>query len=328
MATNHFIAVLVAVALAAALPLRADESHQERIARIAKLSADQKAELAQKKKRFDDLDAQEQERIRKLRAEIDARADKEQLVSVMKNYHDWLKTLSTNQRTALRGKSELERVAYIKHIVAEQQKAAWRKLAEQTSPEDLETIYHWLAEFVEQHRDQLASGDFGKRLAALDKERQTLILIHLMYANRFPGALRPGRSEVEALIPTLSDAAQKFYNETTDLPRKVQLISIWSRAAWWSKAFPNVTSQQLATFYAKLPAEERDRLEPLPPTERDSELRMLYARANFLRRGELGDRPWSGRDGRGSGRGGRRGPDQPSDQKEPGTKSQSATSAT
>jgi hypothetical protein len=242
----------------------------------------------------------------------------------MKNYHDWLKTLSANQRTVLRGKSEQERVAYIKQIVAEQQKAAWRKLAEQTSPEDLETIYNWLAEFVETHREKLASGDLGKRLAALDKERQTLILIYLMYANRFPGALRPGKSEVEALIPTLSDAAGKFYDETTDVPRKFQLISIWSRAAWWSKAFPHVTSQQLATFFAeKLPAEERDRLELLPATERDSDLRMLYARANFLRRGELGDRP---RGGRGTGRAGRRESDQPPEQKESGKKSQSATS--
>jgi len=132
-----------------------------------------------------------------------------------------------------------------------------------------------------------------------------------MYVNRFPGALRPGKSEVEALIPTLSDAAKKFYSETTDLLRKMQLISIWSRAAWWSKAFPNVTSEQLATFYEKLPAEERDRLELLPAAERDSELRMLYARANFLRHGEPGDR-WGGH---GSGRGGRRGSEQPPEQK-------------
>jgi len=315
MATNRYIAGLLGVALAAAaLPLRAEESREERIARIASLSADEKAELAQKKKRFDELDAQEQQRIRKLRAEIDARADKQQLVSVMKNYHDWLKTLSTNQRTSLRGKSESERVAYIKQILADQQKAAWRKLAEQTSPEDLETIYNWLAEFVKEHRDKLASGDLGKRLAALDSDRETLILIHLMYASRFPGALRPGKTEVEALIPTLSDAAQKFYNETDDLPRKVQLISIWARAAWWSKAFPNVTSEQLATFFEKLPAEERDRLERLPAAERDPELRTLYARANFLRRGELGDRPWPGR---GSGRGSRRRPDQRPEQKQP-----------
>src|SRR6188472_1741206 len=135
MRTDRYIAGLLIVVLAAtSLPLRADESREERIARIAKLSTDEKAELAQKKKRFDELAAEEQERCRKLRAEIDARTDKEQLASVMKKYHDWLKTLSTNQRTVLHSKPESQRVAYIKQILAEQQKAAWRKLAEQASP--------------------------------------------------------------------------------------------------------------------------------------------------------------------------------------------------
>lgn len=303
MRISFFIPGLLAIALAAiSLPLRADETHEERIARIAKLSAEEKAELAQKQKRFGELAAEERERIRKLSAEIDARPDKEQLAGVMKNYHDWLKTLSTNQRTLLRSKPESERVVYIKQLVADQQKAAWRKLAEQSSPEDLEIVYNWLAEFVQRHREQLAPGDLGKRLEKLDKDRQTLILIHLMFANRFPGALRPGKSDAEALLGKLSQAAQDFYNKTDDFPRKFQLIGIWSRAAWWSKAFPNVTSEQLATFYEKLPAEERDRMDAMPAVDRDSELRTLYARANFLRRGELGDRPWGGQ-GRGQKRG-------------------------
>jgi len=307
-------AVLIPALMASLLPLRGEESQEERIARIAALSADEKAELAQKKKRFDELDKQEQERIRKLQAEIEARPDKEHLVSVMKHYHDWLKTLSTNQRTLLRSKPDSERVSYIKEIVADQQRAAWRKLAENASPKDLEIVYNWLAKFVADHREQLAPGDLGKRLEKLNDERETLILIHLMFSNRFPGALRPGRSDTEELLEKLSNEAKKFYSETTDLPRKFQLIGIWSRAAWWSKAFPNVTSEQLATFYEKLPAEERDRLDAMPIADRDGELRNLYARANFFRRGEL---PWGGpgREGRGQ-RGGRRGPEASSPRKE------------
>lgn len=306
MGISRSTAVLVIVA-ALPLPARSEESQQERIARIAALSADEKAELAQKQKRFDDLDAQEQQRIRNLKAQIDERPDREQLVSVMKNYHDWLKTLSTNQRTMLRSKPEQERVSYIREIVADQQRAAWRKLAEQASPEDLEIVYDWLATFVRRHRDQLAPGELGKRLEKLDDERETLILIHLMFSNRFPGALRPGKSDAENLLEDLSKEAKKFYAETSDGPRRFQLIGIWSRAAWWSKAFPNVTSEQLATFYEKLPAEERDRLDLMPVADRDGELRNLYARANFFRRGELG--PWGGRGGDGRGpRGGRRSP--------------------
>lgn len=312
MSTKRFISGLLFMALcAASLPLRADDLLKARLRRIEGMSSEAKAELLQKQKRFDDLATQEQERLRKLHAEVEARPDRDELVNVMKNYHDWLRTLTTNQRAILRAKpDEEQRVAYIKQIVAEQQRAAWRKLAEQASPGDLDVVFNWLKEFVQRNREKLAPGELGKRLAELDEDRQTLVLIHLMYASRFPGALRPGREDVEALLPQLSKAAQDFFKATDDLPRRYQLIAIWSRAAWWSKAFPNVTTEQLASFFDKLPAEEQDRLQLLPPAERASEERLLYARANFLRRGELGDYPWGGR---GSRRSGSRGKNESSD---------------
>lgn len=314
MTTKRFISAQLFIALsAAALPLRADDLLEARLKRIEEMSPAEKAELFQKKKRFDDLTAQEQERIRKLHAEVEARSDRDELVNVMKIYHDWLRTLTTNQRAILRAKpDEEQRVAYIKQIVAEQQRAAWRKLAEQASPGDLDVVFNWLKEFVQRNQEKLAPGELGKRLAELDEDRQTLVLIHLMYAARFPGALRPGREDVEKLLENedLSEDAKSFFKATEDPQRRYQLIAIWSRAAWWSKAFPNVTTEQLASFFEKLPAEERDRLELMPPAERDAELRLLYARVNFLRRGELGDHPW-GR--RGSRRGGSRGKDESSE---------------
>jgi hypothetical protein len=294
MKTSSLILIALATALPGTAPLLAVESREERIARIASLTSVEKEELAQKKKRFDELSPEERERIRKLQAEIDSRADQAELLATMQHYHEWLKTLSTNQRTTLLGMNDDERVKYVKELVAQQQQKAWRKLAEQASPEDLDTVFAWLQEFVEKHRDDLLPRDAGRRLAAMDKDRQALVLIYVMFA-RFPRPPRPDKPEVEDLLQRLSPEAQKFFNETSDFPRRMQLIAIWSRAAWWSKAFPNVTSQQLAAFFERLPPEERDRLEFMQPIERDSELRLHYARANFLRRGELGDRPWETR---------------------------------
>jgi hypothetical protein len=302
---------IFATVLATTLPAAAladDESTSERIARIANLSPQQKEELAQKKKRFDDLPTDEKERLRQLQQELAVRSDADQLVAVMQQYHEWLKTLSTNQLADLRNLPDDKRVEHIKSLVEkqrkEQEQKTWRRLAEQASPEDLETIFNWLGQFVQKHRDALIRafpGDFGKRLAAIeDKDRQTLILIHLMLSSqRFgPGIVRPGEKDVQELYAKLSGEAKKFFDSTTDFPRRIQLISIWSRAALWSKAFPNVTSEQLANFFDKLPAPERDRLEAMPQVERDSELRWMYARVNFFRRGEFGDRPpWENREG-------------------------------
>jgi len=300
--------------LASRLP--ADESTSERITRIEGLTAQQKEELSQKKKRFDDLAADEKERIRKLHHDLEKRPDCKELSGVMKHYNDWLKTLTTNQLVDLRNLPEEKRVEHIKSLVEkqrkEEQQKTWRKLAEQASPEDLETIFDWLKEFVQKHRDAMVRavpGDFGKRLAAMpDKDRQTLVLIHQMLSSqRFgPGNVRPGEKDVHELHARLSSEAKKFFDSTTDFPRRIQLISIWSRAAWWSKAFPNVTGEQLANFFDKLPAQERDRLEGMPQVERDSELRWMYARVNFYKRGEFGDRPPWERGGGGSGRRGSR----------------------
>lgn len=284
---------IVATATLESARLYAEESTADRIARITTMSNAEKQELGQKKKRYDELPSSEQERIQKLQAEIEARADESDLTQVMQLYHGWLKTLSANQLADLRALPEEKRVEQIKRILAEQQQRAWRKLAEQASPEDLETVFNWLRDFVLRHQAQLSPGDFGRRLAAIEKDRRTLILIYIMNSSRFPGALRPDQGEIEQLIPRLSPNAQKLFNETDDSQRRQQLISIWSRAAWWSKAFPNVNGEELANFFDKLPAEERDRLERMPPTERDSEIRLLYARTNFFRRGEL---PWEGRD--------------------------------
>lgn len=287
------VLALVAASQLGSVQLHAEETTSQRVARIKAMANAEKQELAQKKKRYDELPSAEQDRIRNLHAALEARPDSLELTQVMQHYHEWLKTLSANQLADLRALPEEKRVEQINRILAEQQQKAWRKLAEQASPDDLEAVFSWLRDFVVRHQAQLSPGEYGRRLAAIENERRTLILIYIMNSSRFPGALRPNKGDIEQLIPRLSPNAQKLFNETDDSKRQLHLISIWSRAAWWSKAFPNVTSEELANFFDKLPAEERDRLERMPATERDAEIRLLYARLNFFRRGEL---PWEGRD--------------------------------
>jgi len=134
--------------------------------------------------------------------------------------------------------------------------------------------------------------------------------MHIMLSQRYGSEIpRPGREEVEQLIPRLSPQSQKVFNETMDHYGRIQIISIWSWGALWSKAFPNVTGEQLASFFVKLPAQERDRLEKLDPKQREVDLKHMYARANFFRPGEFGERPpWEGRGDSREGRGPWRGP--------------------
>jgi hypothetical protein len=303
---NRFLAAVLACAMGfvAILPLRADETEAERLARLKAMSAAEKEVLAQKKARYDSLPPEEKERLKKLCDEINSRPDAPELSSVMARYHQWLKTLSASQLAELRDLPEKERLDRIKKLLHDQQRKSFLQIARQASPEDLETVFEWNKAFVVKNRDRILKtlpGDFGRRIAENpDENRQTLILMYLMLSRRMGSDMpRPGKEEVEELLPKLSPASQKLFNDTPNFFTRVELISIWSWGALWSKAFPNVTSEQLASVFSKLPPTERDRLERLPTKERETELRYTYARMNFFRRSEWGDRsPWEGRGGR------------------------------
>jgi hypothetical protein len=302
---------VLAFLLAWSSALADDEA--DRLARIQSLSAAEKQELARKRMRFEELPSDEQQRLRELSASIEAHPHAENLKQTMARYHAWLKTLTANQLADVRQLSGKQKVEYIAKLQEqqrqEQQQRQWRKLAEQSSPEDLETVYRWLEEFIDRHRSQLLRslpGDFGRRIAEMDDRRQqTLLLMHMIVSTPFaPGAIRPGRQDVEQLIPKLSPAAQDFFNQTTEFPRRIQLLTIWNRAAFWSKAFPEVGSEQLASFFDTLPADERDRLERLSTDDRDAELRMQYAREQLFK--AAGIRPPSTTEPREPGRDGPR----------------------
>jgi hypothetical protein len=309
-----------------------DDRQAKHLARLEAMSASEKEELARKKSQYDSLPPAEKERLKALCHEIEAHSDAEELATVMNRYHQWLKTLSAAQLAELRDLPEPERLKRIKRLLRDQQRKSFLQIAREASAEDLEVVFEWNQAFVAENHDRILKAlpaDFGRRIAENpDKNRQTLVLMYLMLSRRTGSEMpRPGKEEVEKLIPRLSAASQKLFNETPDIFSRIEIISSWSWGALWSKAFPNVSGEQLAALFAKLPAVERDRLEKLPPKDREAELKFIYARMNFFRRGEGGGRlPWDGRDGQehrpgppryGPSRDGGRGPRGPRPMEEP-----------
>lgn len=295
-------AVVIAGSLLLPVALRADESPEERAARLERMSPSKKEELARKKARFDKLSPEEQARLKKLCNQIKSRPDADELESVMSRYHEWLKTLSSNELAELRDLPEEERLDYIKRVKKQQQQKEFLQIAREASPEDLETVFEWLKDFVYGRREQLLRslhGDFGRRVASMDeKDRQTLVLIHIVVNQPPHSPLRPGKDDVEELIPRLSPPLQRVFNESPDVFTRIQMVSIWSWGALWSKSFPEVTGDKLASYFGKLPARERDRLEKLPAKDRELELKKLYYRDNFFKRMGVEERRRGSRDKR------------------------------
>src|SRR4051812_25212390 len=97
-----FIVLSLILAGATALVTGAQESQADRIARIAAMSPAEKAELARRQKRFEELPAAERERVKQLQQDLAVRPDADELVDIMTRYNEWLKTLSANQLADLR----------------------------------------------------------------------------------------------------------------------------------------------------------------------------------------------------------------------------------
>ncbi len=110
-------AVLVAaLAMLAAAPDPAAEELAARRVRIAKMDANQQQELLRKFERFQALPAEEQNRLRKLQAEITADPNSERLLDLLGRYHEWLKTITPSQRARLAELPAKERVHEIERI--------------------------------------------------------------------------------------------------------------------------------------------------------------------------------------------------------------------
>jgi hypothetical protein len=149
----------------------------------------------------------------------------------------------------------------------------------------LETIYSWLGEYVGKHRDASLWSlppEIRQRLAKMDERRQTHLLMFNVLSRRNPLAPRPKPEEIDALIAKLSPQAQSLLKQSDNAADVFGVLSTWGRSAVFSKAFPVVTKEELATFFEKLPPEERDRLERMTPEDRDNEVKQLYARQSFF----------------------------------------------
>ena len=149
-------AVLVAaLAMLAAAPDPAAEELAARRVRIAKMDANQQQELLRKFERFQALPAEEQNRLRKLQAEITADPNSERLLDLLGRYHEWLKTITPSQRARLAELPAKERVHEIERITRGQRDA---QRLEPLTWQDMHEIRQWVEKLIDKHRDELVAG--------------------------------------------------------------------------------------------------------------------------------------------------------------------------
>jgi hypothetical protein len=309
------LASLAAVLIVGLAAVAWADSHAERAQKLAKLTADEKEELLRKKERFDKLEPEEQERLRKLHELLESRPDAQQLGTVMENYANWLKGLLPAQRSEVLSLPVDQRIGRIKEIVKIQESQRFRDFAELLlPPEDQEKIYQWLDKFVAEHEkeilDAIQSDRDRWRIRSIsdDKARRKVLMIRIGFRHPESKIPFPSQDDIDEMAKGLSETTRKELakppteQERSNRTRGLVLAAIGS--IW----YPHPSEEELRKYYAALPSESRAALENLDDSQLQKELRRMYRKEKYTERG-----PYPSGPPRGGGRGPGGGPPPPPD---------------
>lgn len=290
------------------------ESLGERREWVNSLSAEQKANLAERARAFEELrhTPEEKKRLRTLTNDIRGADDAEALQSTLVAYGQWLSRHTPGQQEQLRdelsGLATNKQVDVIQKIVRREDEQAARHL----SPEDVKTLRDELLQLAQKKKSEL----IGKMPPGRERERianqettnvgQALIVLH--------AALRSdenGDATIDNLINKLSPAANEHWKKLGRWRRDARRLQLWQ---WIHDALqPKWTPQDLERFFVSerndlgdkkaLTNDEKARLLEMPRAKMEAELEQRYLsaelgiddRLQFLREfGEAGRGPRNG----------------------------------
>jgi len=300
--------LLVAAGIAWPCPqwLRADEPRgplenetwDERVERIKAMTDDQRKTLLQKKRRFSNLDAAEQQRLRDIHRQLTQDPQATEFRRVLACYSNWLNTLNVTERAEVESLPPDKRIEKIKELVRAQDLKRARRMAGgfQMDPSDLAVIHDWFDQFLDQHaQDILATlpdGPFTELKKNYVADRDRVFLGRLYVQSMSPDLPRPSPEEEDALQAKVSQEARAVL-EKAEPHERSRIMRWWIGAAVLSRLRTSPPSlEELHQFaHESLSDSERLRLESLPADQMYRELRFLYSQ-----RRSPGDRgrgfPW------------------------------------
>lgn len=292
--------------------LGTEVSFAERRSEIAAMSPADQQELLRKQERFLALPQEEQERLRKLQHAIDADPKADRLRLVLRNYHEWLKSLSPSERIELNERPPAERVAKIKQIVHRQEAARRHaQSVELLSRRDMNGILEWIEDIAWQHREKLVS-EMSDRMRSWfekeNKERQRRLLLHMALDRARGGDGRKamvniGEADIQRLSQRLSEKPKAELAKRENLQEQRKLVGGWvfsslierSESGRSSRRGAPLPEADVAQFFEReLSARKRDELMGLSPSKQREELRRMYwqrERGESTFRGGPGPRP-------------------------------------
>ncbi|MFM8251143.1 MAG: hypothetical protein ACKOBW_06060 [Planctomycetota bacterium] len=278
-------------------PASAEETLEERRARLKQLAPDELWQLAIKQERFQQLPPARQADLRKFHGDLQTDPQADKLQEILNRYHEFLQTLPAAQRAELLSLSAEERVARIRKIQQDRQKEDERRQGggRPIDPADQKAILDWLDQLAIRHETEFTQNSnprFKEFLEQItDERRRRLMLIGAALRTRGESSKpwSPSEQEVQELVAQLSPNLQRDLESrktAEERLERVQELIRWSFFSLWQPS-----AEDLERFYSQdLSVADRDWLDAMPRERFQRELRKLYAE-RMGRRGGEGPRP-------------------------------------
>ena len=284
----------------------AAESDAQRAERLQQMSAEQRDELLRKKKRFDDMGQEEQQRLHALHASIESSEKNSELQQTLDRYHAWLGTLSSIQRDELRDLPADKRIERIKELLKQQEMQRFQAFVGNLEEDDRKAIFRWLGEFVTAHEEEILEQlperdrDNIRDIPDPDARQKTLGFVMAMQRQN-PRMPAPNLEDFNRLMDSLSSntVAQIEQAPATEQPDRIREMV---GAAIFSRRNPPVSDEDLRKFYNGLKADQREKLEGLEPEEFKRRLTWMYHSEKRGWQGGRGSWPGAGFGPPGAGR--------------------------
>jgi hypothetical protein len=267
--------ILVAAGIATGLIVRAADDSEllaQPRSEVAALSPAEKDRLRGKHVRFvNKLNADEQEKLRRMDQELAGAPDAEELRGVMRRYHEWIKTISPTQRRDLLKAAEkpderLQRVVEMLPLSkadSDRLEAWWDERVWERLP----------PQFKKQRPEPRKGGRSGQGFAGAS----------MWDAYRRFNDKPLTREEYDKLSAQLSALPRAALDAQREDRERLHLVNNWR---WRSRApevrGPGATEQELARYFSEeLSPHEREELINLTLAERNRKLREHYFRKKF-----------------------------------------------
>jgi hypothetical protein len=289
--------VLLTLLTLGASPDVATSELAARSQRVAEMDPAQQQELLRKFERFETLSPAEQDRLRKLQAEITADPNSQRLLEILERYHEWLKTITPAQRAKLADLSAKQRVREIEHILRAQRDA---QRLEPLTPQDMHEIRRWVDDLIDKYREELVESLPSRYRSWYDRQtdpgskQMTLVFPLFGYSRERDIDSKITSGDIDELAGKLSNTAQTELAKAESLEEKQKLVGGWMFASMrrsWSwhrgrRSNPVVTEELLQFLQNDVPPTDRQRLLKLPRDEMLQELRKMYFERSFGERPE------------------------------------------